>query len=125
MYRFRIVSKISLVFKFGFGKQFLRPFSLFSATQILMAERLVSPLLLCVFCLFFHLGDFRFHGFDQLCELFLAFLSCLGVAVFFVAYDESAFIFANLCKLLIQKWSVTHLGQTTLGSCFSRREPFL
>ena len=33
---------------------------------------------LCVMrsSLFFHLGDFRFHRFDQLCELFHAFSSC-------------------------------------------------
>ena len=35
---------------------------------------------------FFHLCDFRFHGFDQLCELFFAFLSCLGVYVLGYAF---------------------------------------
>ena len=30
--------------------------------------------------------NFRFHGFDQLCELFLAFLSCLGIHVLGYAF---------------------------------------
>ena len=37
--------------------------------------------MLCVFRLLFHLCNFRFHGFDQHCELFLAYLSCLCVQV--------------------------------------------
>ena len=37
--------------------------------------------MLCVLRRLFHLCDFRFHGFDQLCELFLAFLSCLGIDI--------------------------------------------
>ena len=41
----------------------------------------VSPLSLCALRLLFHLCDFRFHRFDQLCELFLAFLSCGGIDV--------------------------------------------
>ena len=40
---------------------------------------MVAPLSLCVLRLLFYLRDFGFHGFYQLCELFLAFLSCLGV----------------------------------------------
>ena len=36
--------------------------------------------------LVFYLSDFRFHGFYQLCELFFAFLSCLGVYVFGYAF---------------------------------------
>ena len=40
-----------------------------------------SPLFhLGVSCLF-HLCNLRFHGFYQLCELFLAFLSCLGIDI--------------------------------------------
>ena len=34
----------------------------------------------------FHLCDLRFHGFDQLCKLFLAFRSCLGVYVLGYAF---------------------------------------
>ena len=47
---------------------------------------MVAPLSLCVLRCFFHLGDFRFHSFYQLGELFLAFLSCLGVYVFGYAF---------------------------------------
>ena len=62
-------------------------FSLFPPMQILRGDRSWSPLCaLCVLRLFFHLCDFRFRGFDQLCELFLAFLSCLGVYVFGYAF---------------------------------------
>ena len=42
---------------------------------------MVSPLSLCVLCCLFHLCDLRFHGFYQLGEVFLAFLSCLGVDI--------------------------------------------
>ena len=46
-----------------------------------------SPLCaLCVLRLFFHLCNLLFHGFDQLCELFFAFLSCLGVYVLGYAF---------------------------------------
>ena len=57
---------------------------------------MVAPLSLCVLRLLFHLGDFRFHGFDQLCELFLAFLSCLCVDILgdaFAAFFISAISF--------------------------------
>ena len=40
-----------------------------------------QPSLLCVLRLFFHLRDFRFHGFYKPCELFFAFLSCLGIDI--------------------------------------------
>jgi hypothetical protein len=33
----------------------------------------VAPLSLCILRLFFHPRDFRFHGFDQIGELFLFF----------------------------------------------------
>ena len=42
---------------------------------------MVSPISLCVLRCLFHLRNFRFHCFYQLCELFLAFFSCLGVHV--------------------------------------------
>ena len=38
------------------------------------------------FSLVFYLGDFRFHRLYQLSELFLAFLSCLGVYVLGYAF---------------------------------------
>ena len=58
-----------------------------TASQILRGDHSWSPLCaLCVFCLFFYLCNLRFHGFDQLGELFLAFLSCLGVYVFGYAF---------------------------------------
>lgn len=50
-----------------------------------------QPSLLCVLRLFFHLGDFGFHGFDQPDELFLAFLPCLGVYVFGYAFAVDSF----------------------------------
>ena len=54
--------------------------------QILRADRFGQPFFrLGIRCLF-HLSDFRFHGFYQLCELFFAFLSCLGVYVFGYAF---------------------------------------
>ena len=49
--------------------------------QILRADRFGQPFFrLGISCLF-HLGDFRFHSFYQLCELFLAFFSCLCVDI--------------------------------------------
>ena len=57
-----------------------------TATQFLRGDRSWSPLLLCLFCLFLFGCNFRFHGFDQLCELFLAFLSCLGVYILGYAF---------------------------------------
>jgi len=55
-------------------------FSLLPPKQFLRGDHSWSPLCaLCVLYLFFHLRNFRFHGFDQLGELFFSFLSCLGV----------------------------------------------
>ena len=48
--------------------------------------RTVAPLSLCVLCCLFHLSDFGFHRFYQLGELFLAFLSCLGIYVLGYAF---------------------------------------
>ena len=36
--------------------------------------------------MFFYLGDFGFHSFYQLCELFIAFLSCLGIYILGYAF---------------------------------------
>ena len=58
-----------------------KSFSLSTATQKLRGDRSWSPLSLCLFRFFLFGCDFGFHGFDQLGELFLAFLSCLGVYV--------------------------------------------
>ena len=61
-------------------------FSLLTAPQILRGDRSWSPLFhLCVGYLF-HFRNFRFHCFYQLCELFLAFLSCLGVDILGYAF---------------------------------------
>ena len=83
--------------KFGFGKQFPKPFSLFPPTHFLRGDRSWPPLSLCLFCLFLFCCDFRFHGFYQLCELVLALFSCLGVDIFGYAFaadsrHESSFI---------------------------------
>ena len=69
-----------------------KQFSLPTAPQILRGDRSWSPLSLCLFRLL--LGcNFRFHRFYKLGELFLAFLSCLGVHVL-------GYAFAVLCFLL-------------------------
>ena len=47
---------------------------------------MVTPLSLCVLRYLFHLRNFRFHSFYQLGELFLAFLSCLGVDILGYAF---------------------------------------
>ena len=47
---------------------------------------MVSPLSLCILRLLFHLCDFCFHRFYQLCELFLAFLSCPCVHILGYAF---------------------------------------
>ena len=49
-------------------------------------DRSWSPLCSFTQSPFFHLCDFGFYGFDQLCELFLAFLSCLGVDILGYAF---------------------------------------
>ena len=46
-----------------------------------MLKYVVAPLCVMRFSLVFYLRNFRFHGFYQLCELFFAFLSCLGVDI--------------------------------------------
>ena len=46
-----------------------------------LCRNMWSPLSLCLFRLFLLSCDFRFHRFYQLGELFLAFLSCLGVDI--------------------------------------------
>jgi len=102
---------------------------------------LVSPLFLCVLRLFFHLSDFRFHGFDQLCELFLAFFSCLGIDILGDAFTvhsrrEPSFVevvvyhrhascatLAYLGLIRLKKrfcgvfvaWLVTYLGRRRFG----------
>ena len=45
-----------------------------------LCRNMWSPLLLCLFCLF-HFCNFHLHLLYQLCELFLAFLSCLCVDI--------------------------------------------
>ena len=57
-------------------------FSLLPLTQILRADDCFrQPFFrLGIRCLF-HFRDFRFHGFDQLCQIFFAVLTCLGVYV--------------------------------------------
>ena len=68
-----------------------------------MQKYVVAPLSLCVLRRLFHLGDFRFHGFYQLCELFFAFLSCLGVHV-----PRDAFAVDSRCEPSLVEVVVYH-----------------
>ena len=68
---------------------------------------MVAPLSLCVFRLFFHLRDFRFHGFDQLGELFLAFFTCLGIHV-----PRDAFAVNSRCESSLVQVVVYHRHAT-------------
>ena len=57
----------------------LKFFSLLSEVQFFKGDRYGHPSVRLRICRLFHLCDFRFHGFYQLWELFLTFLSCLGM----------------------------------------------
>ena len=65
----------------GFGEIFLNFILENDYKQYVKGDRSWSPLSLCLFCLFLFGCDFRFHRFYKLSELFLAFLSCLGIYV--------------------------------------------
>ena len=65
----------------------LPPYSLPTAPQFLWGDRSWSPLCaLCVFRLFFHLGDLRFHRFYQLGEFFFTLLARGGVNILGYAF---------------------------------------
>ncbi len=56
-----------------FEKIFAALFFAYCTANIEGRLLVVAPLSLCVLRYFFHLRDFRFHRFYQLCELFLVF----------------------------------------------------
>ena len=88
-------------------------FSLLPPMQILRGDRSWSPLCaLCVLCCLFHLSDFRFHGFDQLCELFFAFLSCLGIDILGDAFTVDSRCEPSLVEVVVYH---RHATRTTLS----------
>ena len=71
-----------------------------------------SPLFrLGISCLF-HLGDFRFHGFDQLCELFLTFLSCFCVHILGYAFAVNSRCEPSFVEVVVYH---RHASRTTLS----------
>ena len=73
---------------------------------------MVAPLSLCFLCLFFHLCDLRFHGFDQLCEFFLAFLSCLCVDILGDAFSVDSWREPSFVEVVVYH---RHASRATLA----------
>ena len=72
----------------------------------------VAPLLRLRVRRLFHLSDFRFNRFYQLCELFLAFLSCLGVYVLGYAFTAHSRREPPLVEVVVYH---RHATRTTLS----------
>ena len=87
-------------------------------------DRSWSPLCaLCVRLLFLHLSDFRFHRFYQLGELFLTFLSCLGVYVLGDAFTvhsrrEPTFVEVGVYHRHATRSTLSYLGLVRLKNRF-------
>ena len=69
---------------------------------------LASPLLLSVLRRLFHLGDFGFHGFYQLCELFFAFLSCLCVDILGDAFAVDSWCEPTFLEVVVYHGNASH-----------------
>ena len=76
---------------------------------------MVAPLSLCVIRCFFHLCDFRFHGFYQLCELFFAFLSCLGIDILGDAFAVNSRREPTFVEMVVYHRHTSRAGLTDLG----------
>ena len=84
--------------------------------HFLKGDRSWSPLFrYAFFSCFFHLCDFRFHGFYQLCELFLAFLSCLGVYVLGDAFAVDSWREPPLVEVVIYHSNASCAGLAYLA----------
>ena len=91
-------------------------FSLPTAPQFLRGDRSWSPLCaLCVLRCLFHLRNFRFHGFYQLSELFLAFLSCLGVYVLGYAFTVDSRCEPTFVEVVVYHRHATRATLSYLG----------
>ncbi len=72
---------------------------------------------------FFHLCNLRFHGFYQLCELFLAFFSCLCVDIFGDAFAvdsrrEPSFVKVVVYHRHASRATLSYLGLVRLKNRF-------
>ena len=73
------------------------------------------PLSLCLFCLFLFGCNFDFHGFYQLCQLFLAFLSCLGVDILGYAFAVNSWREPPLVEVVVYHRHATRATLSYLG----------
>ena len=83
--------------------------------QYVKGDRSWSPLSLCLFCLFLFGCDFRFHRFYKLSELFLAFLSCLGVHIFRDALAVDSWREPPLVEVVIYHSDASRTGLANLA----------
>lgn len=64
---------------------------------------------------FFHLCNLRFHGFYQLCELFFAFLSCLGIDILGDAFAVHARGEPPFIEVVVYHGNASRFGASYFG----------
>ena len=94
----------------------LPPMQFLRGDPFRLCRNMWSPLCaLCVLRRLFHLGDFRFHGFYQLCEHFFAFLSCLGIDILGDAFTVDSRCEPPLGEVVVYHGDATRAGLANLA----------